>query len=188
MPGISTVFLILRRFSILFAILIAIGTAVYIVTSQSGPGGGREATTEDVPAAVLPEEQPKKTAVATQDIYPKVTNPEKRFFPVYSEFEETTGSLPGEIALLAPCGAEIPSLYEGIVAEIGPAGHWNGGYGNFIRLDLSGSERVVYAHLDKIFAREGDFVNKGELLGTAGRSGSLPEDAICLFGIIGENL
>lgn len=131
------------------------------------------------------ETEAGKAVSAPEDIYPKVTNPERKFFPGYPEFQEITGSLPGEIVLLAPCGGEVPSLYEGVVTEAVTGNRWNSGYGNYIRLDIIGGGSIIYAHFDKILVSAGDEIGKGDGLGIAGKSGLLPEDAQCLFGVIG---
>lgn len=46
------------------------------------------------------------------------------------------------------------------------------GFGNFIRLNHSFGFSSVYAHLDGIEVKKGDFVKKGELIGYSGNSGN----------------
>lgn len=171
------------RFAAGAAVLIAAGMVIYVLFSQPTRRPDPVAVRVDVPEEVLPLSAPNKTEVATQDIYPKLTNPEKRFFPGYPDFEEAPGALPGEVVLFAPCGAKVKSIYEGIVLEVEASGRWNGGYGNFVRLEIPGGNRV-YTHLDKIFIKEGEVVRKGGAIGTAGRTGSLPEEQPCLFGLM----
>ena len=46
-----------------------------------------------------------------------------------------------------------------------------GSYGNCIRLLHAGNQKTLYAHLQYVYARPGETVAKGQILGTAGRTG-----------------
>lgn len=45
------------------------------------------------------------------------------------------------------------------------------GYGNLIVIEHSQEWATLYSHLDKISVNEGDFVNRGDTIGTMGRTG-----------------
>lgn len=48
---------------------------------------------------------------------------------------------------------------------------WNGGYGNFIRIDHGGGIATGYAHLNSIYVGYGQGVSAGQLIGAEGNSG-----------------
>lgn len=47
------------------------------------------------------------------------------------------------------------------------------GYGNFIKINHSFGFSSLYAHLDEVLLKKGEFVRKGELIGYSGSSGSV---------------
>ncbi|WP_170126815.1 M23 family metallopeptidase [Helicobacter anseris] len=47
------------------------------------------------------------------------------------------------------------------------------GYGNFIKINHSFGFSSLYAHLDEILLKKGDFVKKGDLIGYSGSSGGV---------------
>ncbi len=123
----------------------------------------------------------KLGADRVQNIFPKMIS-DKKIYSNYPDFEEVDGSNPGEVVLIAPCGAEISSSHGGVVTGIVNDG-WNEGKGNYVTIETSFGN-VFYTHLKDIFVRVGDMVEIGTKIGTAGVTGELPENVSCGFGIM----
>ncbi|MBO4876408.1 MAG: peptidoglycan DD-metalloendopeptidase family protein [Ruminococcus sp.] len=65
-------------------------------------------------------------------------------------------------------GTEIYAAREGMVVSAG----WNdGGYGNVVMIDHLDGYQTVYAHMCLAIAQEGDYVEKGQLIGLVGNTG-----------------
>lgn len=65
-------------------------------------------------------------------------------------------------------GTEIYASREGMVVSAG----WNdGGYGNVVMIDHLDGYQSVYAHMSLAIAQEGDYVEKGQLIGLVGNTG-----------------
>ena len=69
--------------------------------------------------------------------------------------------------LVAPRGTSVRSTAAGRVVFVG----WDGGYGNKVKVDHGHGFKTVYAHLDRIKVRWGEFVKKGQVIGTLGNTG-----------------
>jgi murein DD-endopeptidase MepM/ murein hydrolase activator NlpD len=70
----------------------------------------------------------------------------------------------------APTGTPVHAAGDGVVVAVRPR---FGSYGNYVRIDHSGSIETAYAHL-ATFARNlrpGNVVTKGETIGRVGRTG-----------------
>ncbi len=50
-------------------------------------------------------------------------------------------------------------------------GAWNGGYGNYIVIQHPNGTQTLYAHLAKNLVRKGDYVQRGQIIGTMGSTG-----------------
>ena len=74
------------------------------------------------------------------------------------------------------CGAPIVATEGGLVTESLDEG-WNEGKGSFVTVE--GPKIVSYTHLGEVTVEEGDMIRKGDLIGTAGRSG-LPSGHPCV--------
>jgi len=68
----------------------------------------------------------------------------------------------------APRGARVEAAAAGRVAFAGGSP----GYGRMVVVDHGGDLKTVYAHLSTIFARAGQAVRQGDLLGTVGATGT----------------
>ena len=68
----------------------------------------------------------------------------------------------------AATGDPVRATANGRVSSSG----WTGGYGRMVVVDHGGDLKTVYAHLATIFAREGQSVGQGDLLGTVGMTGN----------------
>jgi septal ring factor EnvC (AmiA/AmiB activator) len=69
----------------------------------------------------------------------------------------------------APEGAPVTAVAPGKVVYAG----WLRGYGNLLVLDHGGGYHSLVAHLAELGKAVGDGVQRGELLGTVGDTGSL---------------
>ena len=72
------------------------------------------------------------------------------------------------IDIVAPMNREIFSAHEGYVVY---AGSGYNGYGRLIILDSGQGWSTFYAHLNRIFVKEGVFVQRGDIIGTIGMTG-----------------
>ena len=71
---------------------------------------------------------------------------------------------------LIPVDTPIYATADGIV-ELANSDYYSG-YGNYIKLNHSFGFSSVYAHLNKLEVKKGEFVKKGELIGYSGSSGN----------------
>ncbi|GIV71432.1 peptidoglycan DD-metalloendopeptidase family protein [Caldilinea sp.] len=73
------------------------------------------------------------------------------------------------IDIAAPQGTPVTAADRGIVIRAG----WNNqGYGRFVVIDHQIDYVTLYAHLDRIFVREGEVVGQGQVIGTVGSTGN----------------
>lgn len=71
--------------------------------------------------------------------------------------------------IAAPEGTEIYAAEEGQVVSAG----WNsGGYGNVVMIEHPDGYATVYAHMILVYAVEGQYVTKGQLIGFVGNTGN----------------
>lgn len=71
--------------------------------------------------------------------------------------------------IAAPEGTEIYAAEEGQVVTSG----WNsGGYGNVVMIEHPDGYATVYAHMIMVYAVEGQYVTKGQLIGFVGNTGN----------------
>lgn len=71
--------------------------------------------------------------------------------------------------IAAPEGSEIYASEEGYVVSAG----WNsGGYGNVVMIEHPDGYATVYAHMIMVYAVEGQYVTKGQLIGFVGTTGN----------------
>ncbi len=71
--------------------------------------------------------------------------------------------------IAAPEGTEIYAAEEGLVVSAG----WNwGGYGNVVMIEHPDGYATVYAHMIMVYAVEGQYVTKGQLIGFVGNTGN----------------
>lgn len=69
--------------------------------------------------------------------------------------------------LVARRGTPVMSTATGKVIFAG----WQGGFGNKVVIDHGNDYKTVYAHMDRIKVRWGEFVKKGQAIGTLGNTG-----------------
>ncbi len=86
-----------------------------------------------------------------------------RFHPITQQYKMHEG-----IDLTADRGTKVYATAEGIATE---AEFTGGGYGNKIVLDHGYGYKTLYAHLNKILIEPGQYVNRGDVIGTVGNTG-----------------
>lgn len=71
--------------------------------------------------------------------------------------------------IAAPEGTEIYAADEGEVVSAG----WNsGGYGNVVMIEHPDGYATVYGHMVAVYATEGEYVQRGQLIGFVGNTGN----------------
>ncbi len=68
-------------------------------------------------------------------------------------------------------GANIYAAQSGTVITAYNDGGWHGGYGNYVIIDHGGGLSTLYAHCYSTTVVEGQWVNKGEVIGYVGTTG-----------------
>ncbi|MBI2624242.1 M23 family metallopeptidase [Candidatus Parcubacteria bacterium] len=74
--------------------------------------------------------------------------------------------------IASPCGTPIYASAGGLI-EVAKARGWNGGYGNYVRIQHPNGTQTVYGHMQSVAVAPGESVNQGDpigLMGTTGRS------------------
>lgn len=69
----------------------------------------------------------------------------------------------------AEIGTPIYATADGVVEFARK--HYNGGYGNLIKIDHSFGFKTYYAHLSDLLVKRGDFVKKGQIIAYSGDTG-----------------
>ena len=85
-----------------------------------------------------------------------------RFHPIHKQNRFHSG-----IDVSAPIGSKVHSAFDGRVLKVG----YNGTYGTYITVQHEDSVTSLYAHLDSVAVKVGDFVTQGHVIGRVGRSG-----------------
>lgn len=85
-----------------------------------------------------------------------------RFHPILGGFHFHTG-----IDIKAPYGVAIKASSNGRVIFTG----WKNGYGRCVIIKHNNTYKTLYAHLSRIFVKNGQSLTKGESVGAAGNSG-----------------
>ncbi|MBQ5404193.1 MAG: M23 family metallopeptidase [Bacteroidales bacterium] len=85
-----------------------------------------------------------------------------RFHPILHIYRMHAG-----VDLTAPHGAPIYAAGNGTVAMAGT----QNGYGNVVKINHGFGYTTVYAHMSKILVKEGQKVNRGEVIGLVGNTG-----------------
>lgn len=88
---------------------------------------------------------------------------------ISSHFGPRWGSVHTGVDLAIGMGTPVKACDEGKVIFAG----WNsGGYGNLIKVDHGNGYQTWYAHLSKIYVKNGEAVSKGEVIGAVGSTGN----------------
>ncbi|MGN0700334.1 MAG: murein hydrolase activator EnvC family protein [Oscillospiraceae bacterium] len=76
-----------------------------------------------------------------------------------------------DIAQAGIGGQPIYAAQSGTVITAYNDSLWHGGYGNYVVIDHGGSLSTLYAHCVSTVVKEGQFVNKGDVIGYVGTTG-----------------
>jgi murein DD-endopeptidase MepM/ murein hydrolase activator NlpD len=88
---------------------------------------------------------------------------------VTSEFGVTRGRTRHQgIDLAAPAGTPVTATADGVVSFAGRSGD----FGRLVVVDHGGGWQTRYAHLKRIKVKEGKKVDRGDVIGTVGKSGN----------------
>ncbi len=68
-------------------------------------------------------------------------------------------------------GANIYAAQSGVVITAYNDSGWHGGYGNYISIDHGGGLSTLYAHCYSVVVTEGQYVEKGDVIGYVGTTG-----------------
>jgi murein DD-endopeptidase MepM/ murein hydrolase activator NlpD len=122
-------------------------------------------------AAINPPAQPQQTAARGSD---------KLRWPVSGRIitgfgQRSDGTHNDGINLSVPLGTSVHAAEGGTVAY---AGSELKGYGNLILLRHDNGWVTAYAHNDQLNVKRGDKVQRGQVIATAGRSGSVDQPQV----------
>jgi murein DD-endopeptidase MepM/ murein hydrolase activator NlpD len=83
----------------------------------------------------------------------------------------------GALDIGVPTGTLVYAVEDGIIDQIGQGcseGYWNcgGGFGNYVSIDHHNDFYTNYAHLSEVRVKKGEFVNRGDVIGVSGNTGS----------------
>lgn len=102
--------------------------------------------------------------VANKDLKRMASGYGMRIHPIYKTFKMHTG-----MDFTAPVGTEIRATGNGTVARV----EFNGrGYGNNVVINHGFGYSTLYGHMSKMVVRPGQHVNRGDLIGYVGNSGT----------------
>jgi len=114
--------------------------------------------------ASLPAIQP----ISNKDLSRISSGYGRRIHPIYKTWHLHTG-----IDFVAPTGTEIYATGKGVVKSIEKVKHGKGrGYGNHIVVDHAYNYKTLYAHLSVISVKPGQKVNRGDIIGYVGNTGT----------------
>lgn len=68
------------------------------------------------------------------------------------------------------CGTPVYGAADGIVIETKSRG-WNGGYGNYVKIQHPNGTQTLYGHMDSVAVALGESVNRGDPIGLMGSTG-----------------
>ena len=90
---------------------------------------------------------------------------------ISSDFAPRWGSFHKGVDMAAPAGVPILAAYNGVVAACANDGGWNGGMGNFIRINHGSGLSTVYMHASSVSVSKGQEVSAGQTIGAVGTTG-----------------
>ena len=69
------------------------------------------------------------------------------------------------------CGTPIYAAAQGLIIEALEQG-WNFGYGSYITIEHPNGAKTRYAHLSKLIAAAGSYIEQGDLIALIGNTGN----------------
>lgn len=77
------------------------------------------------------------------------------------------------------CGDEIYAAADGTIVEALNNNSWNGGYGNYIKIEHPNGTKTLYAHTLENLKEAGNNVKQGEVIAYMGNTGNVDGDTGC---------
>ena len=129
------------------------------------PGGYPSGRTTNFPHGLTPNTSKEKSTIKSWPSLPGYFG-----YPTVSTAHDI-GILHhlNAVDITAPCGTPIYASAAGFIDKITRNDRW---YGNEIRILDDNGTFTVYAHLSKILVREGEKVEKGQMIGRMGQTGN----------------
>jgi len=87
--------------------------------------------------------------------------------PVNGWITKTFDAVHQAVDIAAPAGTPIVSSMDGVVTYTG----WDSILGNIVKVKGVSEYTTLYGHCEKIFVENGDFVGKGKIIATVGKTG-----------------
>ena len=133
-------------------------------------------------AGVRPAAKPRKQTAVSKPLLPapKPMTGNRFRWPVRGRIISGFGSKPNGkqndgINVAVPLGTSVKSAENGVVAY---AGSELQGFGNLVLIRHSNDWVSAYAHNDEILVKRGDEVRRGQVIGKAGKSGSVSQPQV----------
>jgi lipoprotein NlpD len=146
---------------------VAVGTKLWIPEAKREAATDSIAVSASVVPGAIPHPGPSGRVQALRESNLVFAWPVRG--PISSRFGRRGGKTHDGVDIRAPRGTPVTA------AEAGRVIHSGGGlgdYGKVVILKHAGHYSTVYAHHDHIRVHEGEFVEKGEVIGTVGTSGN----------------
>ncbi len=121
-----------------------------------------------VPDGVMPKEKPVYLAQTTPDAG-SVTATGQFVWPASGRITQSYSWYHRAIDIANQAGPEILAADSGKVVGAGSPLGW--GYGNHVIIDHGNGYQTLYAHLSKVYVREGQTVNRASAIGKMGSTG-----------------
>ena len=138
--------------------------------------------TDAVPAAAAPAPAPKadKVAAAAPQAAVQAAGSSKLRWPVSGRViagfgGRSDGTHNDGINMSVPLGTEVHAAESGVVAY---AGGELKGYGNLVLLRHDNGWVTAYAHNDELMVKRGDKVTRGQVIGKAGKTGTVDQPQV----------
>ena len=90
---------------------------------------------------------------------------------ISSDFAPRWGSFHKGVDMAAPAGVPILAAYDGVVAGCAGDGNWNGGMGNYVRINHGSGLATIYMHASAVYVSKGQEVRAGDVIAAVGTTG-----------------
>lgn len=144
------------------------------------PLGTPESVEEGVGAPEPDTGKPVKASANDVDSKPVPTSSGQMIWPVkgrvVKEFTTRADKRGNDgINIAAPLGTDVVAADNGVVAR---SGNQLRGFGNFVLIKHNGGIMSVYTHLGDVAVKDGDTIQRGQKIGTVGKTGQVQEPQI----------
>ena len=134
----------------------------------------------EAPAAAAPAVKADKVAAAAPQAAVQAVDSSKLRWPVSGRVIAGFGGRPDGthndgINMSVPLGTEVHAAEGGVVAY---AGSELKGYGNLVLLRHDNGWVTAYAHNDELIVKRGDKVKRGQVIGKAGKTGTVDQPQV----------